>query len=157
LADRRHDRNPASRRRLEGDRAAQPAGKVEEFGAVLGDERLVGGDQILAVLEQIDRHRAGRLEAPDEQRGHRDRLVAGDVANLSRDSILRQRQPPLLGQILDDRLGDHDRPAGVPGDVVGRAHQQPHHSRADRTKADDTDADGLVHEGGRAGWKEGTL
>jgi len=99
------------------------------------------------VLQQIDRHRAGRLEAAHEQGRHRDRLVAGDGADLGRDPVGGQGQAPLLGQVLDHRLRDHDRPAGVPGDVFGRVAQQANHTRADRPEADNTDANWFVHGG----------
>ena len=66
LADVGDDRDAAGDRRLERDRTPKFAGPVEQFGSMLGQQGLVGGDDIFAAFEQLEHDRAGRFEPADQ-------------------------------------------------------------------------------------------
>ena len=147
LADGGHNRNAAGHGRLEGDRAAQLAGQLEEFRAMLCQQCLVGGDHILPVLEQLDHHRTGRLQSPDKQNRHGDRWIPRDVADIGRDLPARHLHATVLGNVLDDGPFDDDRSAGVPRDMVGRLDEQADNARSNGAQADDADTDWCAHGG----------
>ena len=147
LADGGHNRNAAGHGRLEGDRTAPLAGQLEEFRAMLCQQCLVGGDHILPVLEQLDHHRAGRLQSPDKQNRHGDRWIPRDVADVGRDLPARHLHATVLGDVLDDGPFDDDRSAGVPRDMVGRLDEQADNARPDGAQTDDADTDWCAHGG----------
>ena len=155
LADRGHDRDAAGDGRLERDRPALLSRQLEELGAVLGEQRLVGGDDVLSVFEQFDHHRPGRLEPADEQRRDRDRGIAGDVADVGRDLAARQLHAAGLRHVFHDRLLDDDPPPGVPLDMVRRLDEQAHDARPDGSHTDNTDSHWFRHR--RCTWSTGGI
>ncbi len=66
LAQRLDDRDTAGHRRLEGHRHALRLGRREDLVAVQGDQRLVGGDHVLAVLDRLQHQLARRRVAADQ-------------------------------------------------------------------------------------------
>ena len=64
--DRADQRDAARHRGLESQHDAVPARLLEQLGAVVGEERLVGGDHVLAGGERLEDERARRLEAADQ-------------------------------------------------------------------------------------------
>ena len=64
LAQRLDDRNAARHRRFERDHHALGAGRGEDFGAVLGEQCLVGGDDVLAGGNRLQHQFARAMPQP---------------------------------------------------------------------------------------------
>ena len=67
------DRDAAGDAGLEGDGPAVAAGGVEDLGAVHGQQRLVGGDDVLAGGQQVEHGPPGPVDAADQLDGDVDR------------------------------------------------------------------------------------
>ena len=137
LAQRLDDRDAAGDRRLEGEDAALLLGQGGDLGAMHGQQRLVGGDDVLARaqrgLHQPARDAARAADQLDHdvdvgRGGERQRILlpahAGEVdvallglaARAHRDQLERpaaaqRQQPAVLGQKLDDACA-HGAEAG---------------------------------------------
>ena len=122
------DRDAARDRRLERQDAALLLGQGRELGAMQGEQRLVGGDDMLARaqrrLHQTTRHAAGAADELDddvdvgrrrERHGialpaharHVDVTLAGfapcaDGDDLERPPAAQRQEPAVLGQKFDD-------------------------------------------------------
>ena len=144
LAQRSHDRDRAGHRGLEVEVAPGLLGGLEQRRAVLGQQRLVGGDDAGAVLERGEDQRAGRLDAADHLDDQVD-VVAGDQPRgvggqqPLGDLDLARRVEPAYGDT--DEL---DRGAHPGRQVAGLLLQQPHHLRADRAAAQHRDLEPSV-------------
>ena len=77
LAQRLDDRDAAGHRRLEGDHHALVARRGEDLGAVDREQRLVGGDDVLARGDRLEHQRPGDAGAADQLDDDVD-LRAGD-------------------------------------------------------------------------------
>ena len=128
LAQRLDDRDAARHRRLEGEDAAPLLGQRRDLPAVHRQQRLVGGDDVLARaqrrLHQTARHAARAADQLDHDvdvgcGGQRHRILlpahAGEVDvallglaarahgdQLERPAAAQRQQPAVLGQKLDD-------------------------------------------------------
>ena len=147
LADGGHDRDAAGHGRLEGDGTSALAGQFEQLGAVLGEQGLVGGDNVLPVLEQFNHHRPRGLQAADEQNRHGDRGILRNVADVGRDVSAGHLHAAGLGDVLHNDPLDDDWPVGVPRDVVGRLDEQANDARPNGAQTDDADTDWCAHDG----------
>ena len=135
LAQRPQDRDRAGDGGLEVEVAAGLLGGLEQRRAVLGEQRLVGGDDRRAVLERGQDQRPGRLDAAD----HLDHQV--DVA--AGDQAVRVGGEQPVGHVdvarrVEAAYGDADqldRRADPGGEVAGLLGEQPHHLRADRRRS----------------------
>ena len=66
LGQRGDDRHAAGDAGLEGDGPLVLAGRLEDLGAVLGQQRLVGGDDVLARRQQVEHDLPGPVDAADQ-------------------------------------------------------------------------------------------
>jgi len=85
IADRLDHRNAAGHRGLEGDDDALLAGLGEDLVAVHGDQRLVGGDHVLAVVDGLEHQLAGHGVAADQLDDDVDFRVAGHLEHVTGD------------------------------------------------------------------------
>ena len=124
LADVRDDRDAAGDGGLECDRAAQLAGPVEQLRAMLGQKRLVRRDDIFAAFEHPQHDRPLGLEAADELRDDFDFRIVNDLIDLVGQHALRQVAAARLFEIVDDRLFEPQRAAGVASRAVAVLDEQ---------------------------------
>ena len=112
---------------------------------MLGQERLVRRDHVLAALEDFEQDRAGRLQPADKMGHDADLLILRDPFEIGRENPHRQRHAARLLDILHDDLFEPQTPAGMARGPIGMIQEQPRHSAADRSEPDNADF-GLVHE-----------
>ena len=140
LADRLDDRDAAGDRRLEGDHHPGRAGGGEDLVAVPGDQRLVGGHQVLAVGQRPQRQAARRLVAAHQLDDDRDLGIVHDLQCLA-----GQFHPGGIRgggiQIAGGGVGDDDFAPGAAADFLGIAGQYPGDAAADRAQTEQTDFD----------------
>ena len=140
FADRLDDWDAAGHRRLEADHHPGGAGGGENLVAVLGDQRLVGGDDVLAVGQRPQRQAPRRLVAAHQFDDDRD---LGIVHHLQR--LAGQFHPGGVGrrgvQIFGGGMGDDDFAARAAADFLGVAGQHPSDAPADRAQTEQTDFD----------------
>ncbi len=148
LAQHLHRRRPAHHRGLEQQGRAGRLGQSRELCAVLGDQRLVGGDDRLAGFQRgLDRDLGRAVRAADQLdedvvvrgRGQGDGVVEpGQVGD-----VHRPRAAARPGRDAGhDRLAAHGRKAWAFADQVQQA-------AADGAEAGDADAPGVVLGHGR--------
>ncbi len=147
LAQRPQDRDRTGDRGLVVEVAAGLLGGLEEGRAVLGEQRLVGGDHAGAVLERGQDERPGRLDAAD----HLDDQV--DVVARDQGRRVGGEQPfghLDLARRVEPAHGDADqvdRRAHARGQVAGLLLEQPHHLGAHRAAAEHRDLEpSVVHQ-----------
>ena len=90
LAQRPDDRDAAGDRRLEEQVDAGALGRLEQLGAVLGEQLLVAGDDRLARLEGGEDQVAGGLDAADELDDEVDVGVVDDRAGVVGEPVGRE-------------------------------------------------------------------
>ena len=134
--------NAAGHGGLEGDRAAQLAGPVEQLRPVLGQQGLVGRDDVLAAFQQLQHDRPGGLQ-PADQLDRRDDL--GLSITLDRSAVsMPGGRAKFRGRF---RSGSTTWTSSslLPalGDPVALLQQQPGHAGADRSEPDDGDFGGI--------------
>src|SRR6185312_11934318 len=129
------DRNAARDRRLEAERDAGLLGAGGELGAVMGEQRLVGGDHRPPPGERAFDHGQRRAVRAADQLDHRIDL-----------GVARHRGgvvPPLIGADIDAAVAravarrdgtDLDAPAGPRGDEVALTLQHIDETGADRAE-----------------------
>ena len=114
------------------------------------EQRLVRGDDVLAVRDRVEHERARRLDAadqladdvhvrmPDDDRRIVGEVHAGNAAGAFARAVERARGDPV----------DHDRTAGAALDLLLVAAQDVPRALADGAEAEQPDVDGL-HESPR--------
>ena len=138
FAQRLQDRNAARHRGLEAERDALVLGETRERGAVMGQQGLIGGDDVLAVLQRggddPTRHPVAAADQLDHdidtgQSGHRHRILvprhAGKVDAAGPRAVARRYR------------GELERPPGMALQQGGIAPQQRHRPGADRAETGD--------------------
>ena len=88
--------NTAAHAGLERDRPVSRAGLGEDLRAVLGQQRLVGGDDMLAGLEAVEHDLQGRLDAPHQLDDDLDFRVVDQSADLVREPDAVERDAARL-------------------------------------------------------------
>ena len=145
LAQRLDDRNASGDRGLERDHHALRRRGGEDFVAVLREQRLVGGDDMLSGGDRIEHKRACRRHAADQLAhdidvGMRDdnRRVVGQV-----DSGHTARR---VARAIERARGDPrnaDRASRAPRDFLLVAAEHVEYALADRAEADERDLERL--------------
>jgi hypothetical protein len=124
---------------------------LEQLAPVMGEERLVGGDHVLARRERLEDERARRLEAPDQLDDDLDLRVVEGLVGVGHQGELRQVEP--LARPLHVGLGDavKHEPAARPLLHLGAMGLQHFdHAAAHRAESEKGDLDvGHVRPGGR--------
>ena len=136
LAQHLDHRDRRAHARLEPQLNARARGRVEQLGAALGDELLVGGHDVLAAAQQLEHVLAGRLDAAHHLGDDRDVGVVDDVAHVGRQHPAVGREAPLEVEVADERLDDAQPVAGRALDVVRLLVEQPVDRRADGAVAE---------------------
>ncbi len=144
--DRADQRDAAGHRRLERERHAAPARLVVELGAVVGEQRLVGGDHVLAGGERLQDEGPRRLEPADQLDHDMDRRIVENPRG-----VRRHRQPGQVEAFAaagDVDVGDRAELQPAAGALLeGGALrvEELHDAGADRAEAEQSDPD-FVHE-----------
>ncbi len=118
-------------------------GGLQQLGAVLREELLVGGHHRLAGGEGGELDGARRLDAADQLDDDVDGGVGDELGEVGRDVHARRHLGAALGRQLADRAQAHVL-AGRQADLVGAFVQQPPDAGAYRAVPHKSDAD-LVH------------
>jgi hypothetical protein len=150
LAQRPDQRDGARHRRFEQDVDAGGVGHVEDLGADVGQQLLVGADDGLARLEGVEGEGAGGLDAADHLHDHVDGRVVDHGAGVVGDDAFSQLDRAGLGHIAHRHPGHLEAQAGAGVDVVAPLVDQLDQRRAHVAAAQDTDVHvRVVHEGQR--------
>ncbi len=109
----------------------------------MGEQRLVGGDDMLAVGDRFELQVLGDRGAADQLDDDVDLGRAHHLEGIAVDACPVADLAPreLIGALGD--LGDLDRPAGAPLDLVRVAIQDFPGTAADRADAEQADTDGF--------------
>ena len=147
FAQRLDDGDAAADRGLEGDHHALLLRGGEDVVAVLGEQRLVGGDHVLAVGDRLqhqvlrDAGAADQLDHDVDVRGaHHFPGVGGQTCALP-----STRLPRLLHVLVGDAR-DADGAAGAAPDLVGVAREHVPGAAADRADAEQPDVNRVHRE-----------
>ena len=150
FAQRLDDGDAAGHRRLEVERDALLLGELGELDAVLGEQRLVGGDDVLAGVERrLDRLLGDAVRAADQLDEHvdaRDRAPAPPDRRTS-DAARVDAAVLALGARRD--ADDLQRTAGTLGQALLVQVRAAQAARADGAEAGDAQGKRLLH--GNAG------
>ena len=141
LAQRAQQRDRAGDRRLVVEVGAALGGRVVQRRAVLGEQRLVGGDHALAGPQRLDQPGAGRLDAADHLDHHVDVVALDQAERVGGEQRRVDRQVAAVA--AGPAHGDADelqRGADPGGQVVGLLVQQPDHLGADGAAAEQAPA-----------------
>ncbi len=144
LAEGADDRDAAADRRLEGDGLAVLPARVEDLGAVRRQQRLVGGDDVLARGQQIEHRLPGPVNAADDFDRDLDRRVVDHLLEIGGDERPGKIHIARLVEIAQHDAAQLERSAGAGGEPLGMVEQQFGDARADGAAADQGDAE-LVH------------
>src|SRR4051812_36150040 len=102
---------------------------------MLGQERLVGRNDIFAALEHPQHDRPLRLESADEMCDDFYARIIDNFIDLIGENAFWKIVATRLFQIIDDRFLKPERPAGVPGRAVAMLDEQLGHALSDRAEA----------------------
>ena len=95
LAQRPQHRNGSPHAALEGDRGPLGGGQREDLFAVLGEQGLVRGHHALAGIERSQHDGPGNSRAADQLHHEVDPGVVDDLAPLTGEPVVGQRDPPV--------------------------------------------------------------
>ncbi len=115
----------------------------EDLGAVLGEQGLVGGDDVLAAVDRLE-HEDARVGLPADELDH-------DVDVGPRHDFVRprykvdavERYGALFREVARRGDLDHDVAPGAAADLLAIAAQHLDGAAADRAEAEQADLDGL--------------
>ena len=109
---------------------------MEKLRAVLGQQGLIGRDDILATLQHLQRHGAIRLQAAHRLHHGHDFFVRKHLAQVVGQDARRQGHIAWAFQVGIDHVGQLHALARALGDAIAMLQQQPGHTRADGPKTD---------------------
>jgi hypothetical protein len=139
LAQRPDQRDATTDRGLEEDVDARALGRLEQLPTMGGDELLVGGDDRLAAHQRLDDEAAGGLDAADDLDHDVDVGVVDHGGGVVGEAASRQRQSPILGEVVDRDARDLERHAGPGLDHVGVVVDEAHERATHVTAAEQSD------------------
>ena len=143
FAQRLDDRDAAGHRRLEGDHHAALAGRGEDLVAVQREQRLVGGDDGLALGNGLGDEVTGDLGAADQFADDVDRRIEDDFKRVVDDRNRRTDVLAWLVEVTDGDARDFDPASGAAFDFLGVTLEDLGHAAADDAEAEQADADRL--------------
>ena len=127
--------NAAGNRALEVERNAMLLGERGERGPVMGEQRLVGGDHMLAGAERrLDRVLGGALLAADQLDENVDVGIAGELDRVGDEAEAGDVGVAVLAPVARRHGHDLDRPADALGKgwaTLGEKSQDPASDRAE--------------------------
>src|SRR5690606_15903689 len=141
FADRLDDRDAAGNRRFEGDDHALLAGTGEDLVAMHGDQRLVGGNHVLAVVDGLEYQFLGQGVAADQLDDDVDLGVIDQFEDIAGHGnaggvVLR------LGR-TNGNLGNLDAATGAPSNLLGIAFEYIQSTATDGAQTTDAHFDRL--------------
>ena len=151
FAQRLDDRDAAGDRRLEADHHALRVRGGEDLGAVVREQRLVGGDDVLAVGDRVEHELSRRLDAADQLADDVDVGMAHDHGRVV-GQVDAGDAPRGLARAVERPRGDpadDDRPAGAALDLLLVPAQHVPGAAADGAEAEQADVDGFHLEAWR--------
>src|SRR5208282_1458917 len=131
LAKRANNRDTAADARLEADGQSVTRGGLEDFRAMLGQQRLVARDDILARRERFQDQRARRLMAPEELDDNVDVGSFDQCRAVARDQLWRDAERAIGLEAAVGDSGQFQGPAEFARVLRCIAPQQLHHAAAD--------------------------
>ncbi len=143
LADGLDDGDAAGHGRLEGDHQALLAGLGEDFVAMLGDQGLVGGDDVLAIVQRRQHQFARRAEAADEFDDDVDGGIVDDFKGIGGEPDAFGIADAGAVQVQAGGGDDLDRASGTAGDFPGVALEHADSAAAHGPNAQQADLDGF--------------
>ena len=144
LAQRPDDRHPAADGALVVHVDALLGGQAEELLPSRGQERLVGGDDVLAAPEGVSHQVEGFGGSADELHDHLDARVVEELLQVRGDDARIDLDGALLGRVAQHHLAHHDAGAEPRLNLALVPSQDGQHSAADRPESRHADAD-LAH------------
>jgi hypothetical protein len=134
LADRLDDGDAAGHGGLEGHHHAFELGLGEDFVAVMGDQRLVGGDHVLAVGDGLAHQVAGQIGAADQLDDDLHLGVVDDLHGVGGQPDTGGLANALTVQVTRRRVSDLDAAPCPARDFLRIAAQHVDGAAADRTQ-----------------------
>src|SRR5271170_782487 len=114
---------------------------------MLGDQRLVGGDDRTTLFERgLDRVIGDAVGAADQFDEEIDRLRRGERNRIIKESDAIEIDAAVAASIASRDGGHNDRPARAVRQGLALTLQQPHQAGADNAEAGDADAQNFRHE-----------
>ena len=126
---------------LESHRQALGLGTCEYFVAMQRDQRLVGGDHVLAVVEGAHHQFARWISAADQLDHDLDSGIVYDREWIGREANAVGVDRPLLAEIPRRRRHHFDIASGAACDLIAVARQHVERAAADRTQTEHADFD----------------
>ena len=149
LAQRLDDRDAAGDRRLERERQPRRLGPRREPRAVMRHQRLVGGDDVLAVIERgIDDLAGDPVGAADQFDDDVDLGIGGHRRRILVPAHRRQIDAAVAAAVARRHRGDDDRAAAAFGQELGLVLQQFEDAGPDRAETGDGNLQGRLHDPG---------
>jgi hypothetical protein len=110
----------------------------------MGEQRLVGADDVLPGGQRLEHEAAGDARAAHQLDHDVDRRVVEDTARVADQNPARQLHAAIATRVDVGDAHQIERHAEPIADRGALALQQLHDSGADRAEADQSDADGLL-------------
>ena len=136
------ERDAAAHAGLEGDVHAVLGGQGQQLRAVLGHDLLVGGDDVLAVLQGAAQVVHGRVLAAHGLEDHGDAGVVQDLPGVGGEQLRRHGHGARLIGVAHQHLDDAGGPVHARGDPVGVLGEDAVDAAAHRAQAQHTDMNG---------------
>ncbi len=147
LAQRFDDRDSAGDRGFKTERDAFFFGALGERHAMLGEHRLIGGDDGFAGIERgFDRGARGRFGAADQFDEAIDLGRSGEFCRIVIPAERREIGAAFFAALFGANAGDFDPPARHGGERRGAPLQEPHDGKAHGAETGDADAQRWQHE-----------
>jgi len=140
------DRNAAGHRRFECHHHAALARRRENLGAVHGEQRLVGGDNVLARGDRLEHERLRDAGAADELDDHIDVAAPDHHARIGQHLGRVARHGPGARRVEIGHVRDADLAPGAPSDLFLVALQHGERATADHPRAEQPHEDRLHRE-----------
>ncbi len=137
FAQRLDDRNAASSRRLEPQRDIVLLGQRRQFRTMIGEQRLVRGDKMLAVAECRLGERIGRAFLAADQLDNHIAIAVRERRRIVRPRNVFQIAAALLGFVARRNANDFELAACAFANFGAALGKRMHHACAHRTKPGD--------------------
>ena len=115
---------------------------------MVGQQSLVGRNDVLAGFQCSENERLRRRRSPDEFDDDVDRRVVQCNVRIGRDNSGREFDSPYFVEVANDDRAKHQRPARPLGESVAVIEEQFRHAGADGTAAENRNAERFTHGAG---------
>ncbi len=142
------DGNPAADTRFKADVHTGPGRRFKELFPVDRQQRLVGGDDVLALGHRLEQEPLGRIVAPDQLDDDVDRGLVDDLAGVRGEDPGGQRDAAVGCEVEVRDLHQGERDAEALADHAGIGREDLGHASPDGAEPDQADCDAVFHEVG---------